>query len=1520
MTAPVRWTALLIVLAGFLPAQDSLTLLNREALRNPTRPLLEQRQQLVEQLIRTDPDSLSAIAFTSAQIDRLKRALPGSESLLEESIEWDGVLEIRIEDDFEHRRSRTQWRIRTPGGRFEMFFGKDGPPPARAPGSPIRLRGIRSGASIAVRQLSLGSSSLPLATAAISGAQACSATGPQKIAVLKFTFPGSTAYPTGLNDSFFQQTWFGATGSSLNTYWHQTSYGKTSATGQVFGPFALSQSYTCAQTDAFEAAALQAASASVDLTQYTRFALLFPVPNCTFGGLGTLGCEKLPSSSQVASIVWIPLYSSDQTAYEFGIVAHEHGHNLGLDHANSVDYGPIPLGFLDNSGTNTEYGDPFSAMATSSSINGHNIVGQYPSEQTSLLLGWLQPSDYQEVRTAGIYNVVPYENTSGNRALRIQRDSATDAWLWLEYRQPIGIADTTLSFIPGSNVFNGALLHYDNPNLDSSHTYLVDFNPSATPNNFDTSALTPGQTWSDPASLLRLTVNTATSAGLSVSVGYDTACATAINPAFTFPASGLSGVLNIGAAAGCSWTVSTGTPWLSFPSATSGSGNGSVAFTIAATGSPAQRKGYLVLNRQSIPVTQNGTGTTIFGSSGSGASAQVSVNFVDPKGASDVSHADITFFGNPGCDVYVDVTGRAFFLLNDSASQFLGPILPGASGASLSNSQCTLLGSGSTIGVSGVSVSVGLHLTFSATFGGTRRILASVTSYGPLTVGSWTVPGPAVQVSVPNVTGLTQSAATNSITAATLTLGTITAASSGTVPYGSVISQNPIAGAQVNTGSAVNLVVSTGPAPVPSAVSVTPSSGSGTSQIFTAVYSDAVGAAALNRRLFLINSALSGSGACYVQADSTGVYLVNDAGNGLLGSSVGTPSNSQCTLNSAGTGVVNSGNNSTVALSIAFAPTFAGPKTIYMYAEDSAGNTGFLSRGTFTVLTSPPSAVSVSPTSGSGPTQTFTAIYSDPAGATALNRRLFLINSALNGAAACYVQTDSSGVYLVNDAGSALLGPLTANGTLANSQCTLNGPGTGKINSGNTSTVTLSITFKAAFAGPKNIYMYADDSFGNNSGFQTRGTFTPTLAIPTADSVTPSSASGTAQTFTAVYSDASGATTLNRRLFLINSSLNGAGACFVQADPTGIYLVNDAGSGLLGPVTGSATFTNNQCTLNGIDTTLNNSSSTSTLTVSLTFKPTFAGPKNIYMYADDPNRNNSGFQARGTYAVSSAVPTADSVNPSSSSGPAQTFTATYSDASGAAALNRRLFLVNSVLNGTNACFVQADPSGIYLVNDAGSALLGPLTGTATLSNSQCTLNGTGSSLNNSGSTSTITLSIAFKPAFSGAKNLYMYAEDTSANNSGFQLRGTFTVTSTASVPTVTSVTPNSGSGAHRPFTLVYSDPAGNSLLNRRLFLINSTLNGAGACFVEVDRNGIFLATDAGTGLIGPLLPNGSLGNSQCSVDTPGASVAYSATTTTVVLPITFKAPFGGSRNIYMYADDTLGNSSGWQLMGAVTAQ
>ena len=71
------------------------------------------------------------------------------------------------------------------------------------------------------------------------------------------------------------------------------------------------------------------------------------------------------------------------------------------------------------------------------------------------------------------------------------------------------------------------------------------------------------------------------------------------------------------------------------------------------------------------------------------------------------------------------------------------------------------------------------------------------------------------QVTVPDLTNLTEDAANTAITNAKLVLGTINQANSATVPQGQVISSDPVKGTQIAAGTSINLMVSNGQVLVP---------------------------------------------------------------------------------------------------------------------------------------------------------------------------------------------------------------------------------------------------------------------------------------------------------------------------------------------------------------------------------------------------------------------------------------------------------------------------------------------------------------------------------------------------------------------------------------------------------------------------------------------------------------------------------------------------------------------------------
>lgn len=166
------------------------------------------------------------------------------------------------------------------------------------------------------------------------------------------------------------------------------------------------------------------------------------------------------------------------------------------------------------------------------------------------------------------------------------------------------------------------------------------------------------------------------------------------------------------------------------------------------------------------------------------------------------------------------------------------------------------------------------------------------------------------------------------------------------------------------------------------------------------------------------------------------------------------------------------------------------------YAIVDQNTLGSWERGAFAFLAgtgAPPTADSVTPNSGSGLSQSFNVQYSDGDGYTDLRSLNLLFNSSLNNVGACWVRYRVSGnkLYLQDDTGTQVIGPLIpgSTGSLQNSQCVLHGTGSSAIGSGNSMSLTLSITFSSTFAGSRSIYAYAEDNTTQSSGWQTLGTW-----------------------------------------------------------------------------------------------------------------------------------------------------------------------------------------------------------------------------------------------------------------------------------------------------------------------------------------------------------------------------------------------------------------------------------------------
>ena len=277
------------------------------------------------------------------------------------------------------------------------------------------------------------------------------------------------------------------------------------------------------------------------------------------------------------------------------------------------------------------------------------------------------------------------------------------------------------------------------------------------------------------------------------------------------------------------------------------------------------------------------------------------------------------------------------------------------------------------------------------------------------------------------------------------------------------------------------------------AISATPSSGSGATQTFALQYSDTAGAASLQTVWAYFSATLANpaTNTCLLYYNVAGnqIELLQDSGSTWTAATPGaatTLQNSQCSLNVAGTSVVRNGNMLTLNLPMTFQPAYAGAKNIYLYSADFSGsNSGWQQLGTWTVpgASAVPAAISVTPNAGSLASQTFSFQYSDPAGASSLQTVWVYISATLASPATntclLYYNPAANQINLAQNSGSTWVAAAPgAATTLQNSQCSLNVAGTSVVRNGNTLTLNLPMTFLPAYAGAKNIYLYAADFSG----------------------------------------------------------------------------------------------------------------------------------------------------------------------------------------------------------------------------------------------------------------------------------------------------------------------------------------------------------------------------------------------------------------------------------------------------------
>ncbi len=546
----------------------------------------------------------------------------------------------------------------------------------------------------------------------------------------------------------------------------------------------------------------------MNFQNYTHIIIVMPDGFPVSGGYGTIGCRSFTSPTTfTAGVVWVR--ADFMVPNDVGVcaLAHEDGHNMGLNHASTESYGAVPLGGWGTVPVHNEYGSFFSLMSECFTYNTTTLLGHYDA-QHKVALGWYLPSNYQNVSANGSFDLAPTEsNTSNLHAIRVQRGS-NNFWLWLEYRQNLGY-DSTFTALDGQ-IYSGAMIHFEDPTNTTyiGYTRLLNYTAPAKP-DFSEPALAVGSTWSDPYSLLTLNVTSADAAGLHVTVQFDTPCATLTPSSRTYPSAGsvASDTVTIGAAASCSWTAVSTASWITVTNGSSGSGPGTVTYSLTGNNTPSMRTGIITIDRQSFTIAQASTNpqptpvsvSPTGSSSVAGASKTFTMTYSDGGGAANLAQVSVLFntTASPiaACSLTWYKSDGTVRLADDDADGGY-TYWYAAQNGQISNSQCAVNFSNAVV-ISSITLSLTLTIQFTAAFAGAKNIYLEAednqgADSGAKQLGTWSIstsaaPTLSIAKSHSGNFGLGQIGATysvlvgNAVGAAT-TSGTVTVTE--TVPTG----------------------------------------------------------------------------------------------------------------------------------------------------------------------------------------------------------------------------------------------------------------------------------------------------------------------------------------------------------------------------------------------------------------------------------------------------------------------------------------------------------------------------------------------------------------------------------------------------------------------------------------------------------------------------------------------------------------------------------------------------------------